>query len=245
MPRAVVLGQSILYMGVATHWGMKIDGTWYELEGANKSENRAPNKVVRSWGTKSGQGASPLVGRGLVGITNYSDSEIWAFCNQWVESHPFYNLMTSNCQTFARDLAYWACDGACDMPPMESGTGCNAQKGGAFAVVAGGVAKTRIQSWHVEAQSNVFHASFAGPKAGLDARAGEQGFGAFADACLYRAEARGPGIGVHCGLNLDTGCGVRNGNYEGSWLGWGVTIGKNGLSLNTPLIGFSFGSGRA
>jgi len=146
---------------------------------------------------------------------------------------------------FATDLAYWACGGACDMPPMESGDAAINRKGGTFAVSEGGAAKAHASTAHVEGRVNWLSVAVDGPRAGVDARAGEQGLGAFADASLARVEGRAGVFGAHFDLNASTGVGMRNGNGEASFLGFGFKAGLNGFTLNTPLGGFSFGSGRA
>lgn len=241
--RAVVLGKKILAPYLATHWALKIGDTWYEIAGASKSEN-GPNKINTNTGCRAMSGAVPL-GGGTVGSSDKSDAQIRTFCKQWIDQHPTYNVITSNCQMFATDLAYWACDGACDMPPMESGDASINQKGGGFAVSTPGAAKAHISTGHVEGRVNWLSGSLDGPRAGVDARAGEQGLGAFADASWARAEGRAGIVGAHLDLNVNTGVGMRNGNAEASLLGFGIKAGANGLCLNTPLGGLSFGSGRA
>jgi len=244
MPRAVILGKKILAPYLATHWALKIGDTWYDVPGASKSEKGAPNKIQKSYGRAAASGAVPL-GGGTVGNTGKSDQEILAFCRQWEREHPTYDVIQSNCQMFATDLAYWACEGACDMPPMESGNATISRKGGAFAVCENGAAKAHANTGHVEGRRAWLSGAVDGPRAGVDARAGEQGLGAFADASWVRAEGRSGVVGAHLDLNVNTGAGMRNGNAEASLLGFGVKVGVNGLSLNTPLGGLSFGSGRA
>ena len=65
------------------------------------------------------------------------------------------------------------------------------------------------------------------------------GFGTFADASLARVEASyGNIVGLHADLNANTGVGVRNGNFEAHFFGFGVKIGADGVEkINTPIGG--------
>ena len=55
----VVFGSKIIEGtgGVAQHWAIRIDGTWYEVPGASKEEKDAPNTIQSSSGEKSKGGA--------------------------------------------------------------------------------------------------------------------------------------------------------------------------------------------
>ena len=70
-----------------------------------------------------------------------------------------------------------------------------------------------------------------------EARVGGPGFGAWAEACLLRSEVSAGPIGVHVGPNLNTGMGVRGRNIDVHLLGSGMTVGADGLALDTPVGG--------
>ena len=64
-------------------------------------------------------------------------------------------------------------------------------------------------------------------------------FGAFAEVNFLQTQFSAPGnsLGLHYGVNLNTGLGVRNGNFEAHLLGFGAKIGTDGIEINTPTVG--------
>ena len=60
------------------------------------------------------------------------------------------------------------------------------------------------------------------------------------NASLVRVEANfGNVVGVKVDVNAKTGAGVRNGNVEAHFLGFGGKVGTDGVEMNTPLGGVS------
>ena len=71
---------------------------------------------------------------------------------------------------------------------------------------------------------------------------GQAQFGSFADASLSRKEIHlGNIVGSHCGLNVNTGLGLRNGNFDWHVLGFGFKFGWDGIEINTPVGGINLG----
>ena len=64
--------------------------------------------------------------------------------------------------------------------------------------------------------------------------------GAFADAALGRAELHILGVVVSIEPNLNTGIGLRDRQLEVKVLGFGFSLGSNGVGLHTPLGTFAF-----
>ena len=46
-------------------------------------------------------------------------------------------------------------------------------------------------------------------------------------------------IGLHIGLNANTGIGIRNGNLEAHLAGFGGKVGADGIEINTPVGGMN------
>lgn len=217
-------------VGVATHWAVKVGGTWYEIPG---DEN---NWVQRSHGTSAASGAAP-VGGGLVGTTNKSQAQIDQFINRWLREHPKYDWFTANCQCFSKDFVDFLCDGRAELPMMESGIRGRGVGPNAWSANGDGVALARATTGRSETQHGLARAAAEGPAAGAKAVCGNDGFGAFAKASVGRAEAALGPVGVHVEPNINTGVGVHGGNLEASVLGLGFQVGQDGLGLNTPLGG--------
>lgn len=62
----------------------------------------------------------------------------------------------------------------------------------------------------------------------------------FAEASLGRAEGQVGPVGARLEPNLNTGVGVREGQFQAKALGFGLSAGK-GLGIHTPLGSFGFG----
>lgn len=234
--RSVQIGRKPLAACFAHHWAIKIGDTWYEIEGASKSDSDAPNKINDSYGSESAGGAV-LIGGGLVGSTNKTDEQIRIFNEKWLRNHPKYDFKSDNCQLFATELAIWVTDGCCKLPKMQAGHGGNAHGPSAFADAKDGDARAYAGSGHAEAQGNVFRAAVNGPEAGAQALCGKAGFGAFGDASLGKAEVGIGGARVRYEPNVNTGIGVRQGNFEANLLGTGFKVGNDGIGINTPMGG--------
>jgi len=92
--------------GVLWHWGLSIDGSIYEVNGAMAV--MGPNGIVAA--------SSPLTKNirtklsqfhGFLDMpqtTNQTDEDIEEFSRRWVKRHPVYVALGPNCQTYAEDL---------------------------------------------------------------------------------------------------------------------------------------------
>ena len=63
------------------------------------------------------------------------------------------------------------------------------------------------------------------------------GFGAWANATLTRSDVKIGPVGGHVGFNANTGIEVRGGNLDVHALGFGGTVGADGVSIDTPFVG--------
>lgn len=221
---------------VVYHWALKVGDTWFEVDGAGKSGTGQPISVIRSKGIESSFGARPSSG-GIVGSTVKSDSEIDFFINSWLVKHPTYDWRLSNCQTFVTDFAMWLSEGSARLPSMEAGFGENRTGPSAFAGTVPGEATAGAWVGHVETQLGVFRTSASGPSALASALCGSTGFGALANASVGRAEVAVAGVGLHADLNIATGVGLQHGRLVLRLLGFGLTAGHGGASIETPVGG--------
>lgn len=234
--KSVVLGKKVLVPYAAEHWAVKVDDTWYEVPGVSKSET-GPNKIQVSYGRVAKSGAVPF-GGGLVGSTDKSQSEIDKFITNWEKQNPFYDFMTTNCQKFAKEFVDFLCDGCAQLPMMNAGIRGHGVGPRAWSTSANGTAVANASVGRSETQHGVARAAAEGPAVGAKALCGDEGFGAFAKASVGRAEAGiGNPVGVHVDLNINTGVGVHDGNFEASVLGFGTKIGQGGFEVNTPIGG--------
>jgi hypothetical protein len=92
--------------GVLWHWGLSIDDSIYEVNGAMAV--MGPNGIVAA--------SSPMVKRvrtnimqfhgflDLPHMTRKTDEDIEEFSRRWVKLHPIYRTLGPNCQTYAEDL---------------------------------------------------------------------------------------------------------------------------------------------
>jgi len=205
----------------AQHWIVTV-GDWMYQAGDTDGMNVADRDDA----------SASQAGRRKVGVTEKTDDEIWDFVCDWNDeeggSRP-YNLLTNSCQTFAVHLARFLCNGEGRLP---TAGGAQLAAGEDHFVAAVGVGE-------------VVSASFDGMKAALSAPSlavqGIKGKGAFIKAEFGKAEVAAETslgrVGLHWGLNANTGAGVRDGNAEASWLGFGVKAGKDGIGVQTPLFG--------
>ena len=129
MSREVHFGSKPLAAGLATHWAIQVGSTpkptWYEIPGASVKDKGAKNIIQKSFGSVAGSGAGrsetrrrtpdPEVKRNLrgfvqtsrssqLGTTKRTDDDIEEFNEKWVKANPEYNIASSNCQRFVRDL---------------------------------------------------------------------------------------------------------------------------------------------
>mmetsp|Transcript_58522 Transcript_58522/g.164080 ORF Transcript_58522/g.164080 Transcript_58522/m.164080 type:complete len:243 (+) Transcript_58522:70-798(+) len=233
----VVLGRKIL-APFASHWALKVGGVWYELMGASKKDDNAKNEVSRRRGSKCSElGASPSLG-GVVGTTHESEAEIASFIESWLGQHPIYNLMTCNCQMFVKDLADFVCEGHARLPMMDSGLRDHGGGSDSWSLAATCKSVARASVGRSEIQHGIFKFQAEGPNAGVEAIArNDEGFGVFADASLARVSGHIGPVGVRFEPNLNTGYGVRSGNFEANALGFGIKLGQDGIGVQSPIMG--------
>lgn len=206
---------------IGQHWIVRVGDYLYQA-GDSDGYNKA-FRMPRS------SDVAPLGGYTRAGETARSDEEIAAFVGRWNtkdKGQEEYGLLTNSCQTFAFHLVHFLCDGEGKLPTAgglqvqvedrhfvaTAGLGEIASLGGAGAKVA-----------------------LTGTNVGIQGIAG-QGF--FMKAELYHLEAGVDTplgrVGVHQGINLNTGAGLRDGNAEATVLGLGWRVGKDGVGLRTP-----------
>jgi hypothetical protein len=244
MPRTIKLGRKPVVWPVASHWAIKVGGTWYEIEkSSQKDEHGHRNLVIRSCSDQAASSAGSLGGE-IVGETTKSDDEIYAFINRWLSRHPYYDALAHNCQMFAYELVVFLTDGGNFRLPHSFDSAvtppglANSRQPDAFAVVEDGIAIAHAGTGEIRDSIGPVGAMYRGPSCELAAVAGP-GLGAWVGASpLGRAELNwGPVAGVHVEPNLNTGVGVRDGNLDVHLFGFGGRFGADGLEVNTPLGG--------
>ncbi len=214
--RPVKLKRSMIVPLVADHWAVQVGDTWYEVAGKSEDDMH----INKSYGDKAESG-SRAFGSEIVGVTTKTDEEIKKWIDMWVLQHVTCVLIRRNCQKFAFELIWWLTDGVFKVRTSEMNqTTSIADIMSCFSDNPG--------SLSVSHEGNVIKSQkVAGP-----------GLGAFADAKLYENSVDfGKVAGFHFGLNVSTGIGVRNGNAEVHLLGFGGKVGKDGVEINTPILG--------
>jgi len=106
---------------------------------------------------------------------------------------------------------------------------------GADAVSDGNTALARATVGRVDGQLGFVAVGAEGPNAGAQARLGNGEAYAGVQASLVCAELKDGPLAIRFEPNVNTGAGVRNGNVEGSLVGFGGAIGKDGVSIKTPI----------
>lgn len=205
----------------AQHWIITVGELKYQagnVEGFNRANASAA----------SGKRA----GRTQVGTTKRTDEDIAQYIELWNSDgggfYP-YNLLSNSCQTFATHLVRFVCEGQGKLPNQ------------------GGFSMTKdSKSWNMAASvGEVACASAGGAKMAVSGTAvgmqGIRGEGGFFQAEMFKATAGTDTplghVGVHLGPNANTGIGVRNGNAEATFMGFGGKAGKDGVGVRTPLGG--------
>ena len=84
------------------HYAVKVDDRWYEV--ANDTGAFSGIMGMKNGHTRTARGGAVL---SLAGATFKTFNEIREYCDKWLEDHPDYKLLETNCQTFALDLAQW------------------------------------------------------------------------------------------------------------------------------------------
>ena len=222
------------------HWAIKVGEVWYEIRGPKLDKNKE-NKININRGNMAKSGAGAFGGE-IVGTTDKTDIEISCWYEQWVSKNPDYHLLKDNCQKFAFDCMVWLTknnykfDHRVDAGNINtgqfwaSGGFAVAQKGNAIAAIVLG--QFHYSNYLLNAKIKVGQFSgqvVAGPGAGV-----------FVDTTVVDLSVSfGNVIGIHTGLNVNTGIGIRNGDAELHLLGFGGKIGVDGVEFNTPIGGLN------
>jgi hypothetical protein len=214
----------------------KIEKPWSELRNAVKS-------FVRSFGSQ------------IIGITNKTDEEIATFINNWQKQNRNVSDMLENCQKFAYEFIFFLTDGVNFRLPvrLDDAHAVNDfdifyifmdvdqyAKWSFFTVVQDGIAMARLATFDHRFVRGAIHAMFLGPSIAVSTVCGLPGFGIWLDLVLFSMQcSAGRWLGFQLCPNLNTGLGVRDGNFELALLGYGFKIGLDGFEINTPIGGFS------
>ena len=243
MTRAVKLGRKLLSVPAGFHWAVKVGNTWYEIaiDGGKKAKR---TKVNRNRGSSASSGAGSLGGE-LAGETDKTDDQIDQWIESWIRAHPDYGLTAANCQKFAWEFMDWLTDGnficphkfdAADYKGLVDNFGVHT-----FARAEDGnaIARFSLGKTGREMSGGIISAGGRFTEAKVQAVAGP-GLGVWADASLCRLEGSiGNIVGMHIDPNVNTGAGIRNGNLDVHVLGFGGSIGADGVSWDSPLGGVS------
>jgi hypothetical protein len=244
MPERIVkLGRQMIAppSPVAHHWAIQVGDVWYEIAPKQKQDGRSPNRINRNHGDQASSGAGKFGGE-IVGKTDKTDSQIDSWLERWLDDHPDYDFMEDNCQKLAYEFMMWLTDNnyRCDHRVDAGNIDTKDREFWAadgFAAAKGGNAIASVGLGQGHVSKGPFNMKIKVGQASAQAVAGP-GFGAFADATAFDASySAGNIIGLHVGLNANTGAGARNGNLEAHLLGFGGKIGADGLEINTPIGG--------
>jgi len=236
MSTKVYIGRKQLAMMGVHHWAVKVGSVWYEIKGAGKKANNSPNEIVVSYGGCSAGGAQV---QSCVGKTYKDHEDITNFNDRWMKKHPKYNFMWGNCQIYARELVIWCCGVNVAWPPnfnIESSAPTGRVGQNTHFIKDSGSIKASVGHLTLDGNIGPVRGLVAGPKAAFEAYNDGNNLGVFADVEAYRAEAD---IGIASAAyapNVSTGVGVRNGNVEASFLGFGMGVGEDGFKVKTPLV---------
>jgi len=236
MTRTVWLGRKLIndILGLA-HWAVKVDKTWYEIYVASKS--RKINEIRKSFGKAAESGAGPFGGE-PVGKTSKTDEEIESFNYRWSQTNPRYNVFFENCQKYAIEFIRWLTNNNYRLAHLPNS-----------GYVVDYPVENKIsvsENNHKFSHAHLFekHESI-GPLSNkltflsgdVEAAAAKSGVGAWVDASLLNVETKIGTASIHCGLNGNTGLGVRQGNLDVHLLGFGVKVGVDGVAVDTPVVG--------
>ena len=167
------------------------------------------------------QSARPIRGTlTLSGVTSRTDEEILDFTRNWNRRYQKYNLLSTNCQKFARDLVEFLIGGSyqppCPLPQASVGSWqCNS---GHFKAKSKhiGFKVSKWSSGKGGAIWGVFGVEAEGPKVakGLFSRHHFGNLGPLAEASLFRLEAKCLPIRFRLEPNLNSGIGLKDGQLQ-------------------------------
>jgi len=237
----VWLGTKSIVGPLAHHWAVRLggsaknsNGSWYELDGATKSQKKAGGRNTINGGypgdahysdeSRIGATCSKIVGK-----TKKSSEEIKQYNTTWLKKHPTYNVSICNCQMYVYDFVEWLTNGSHDLPQMQSSLSAYANGPSSFSTT--GVSYASVGK--ASAQASVLGVEARGPSCGASCNNG-----LYANASVGAAEVKVAGVSARFEPNVNTGIGQRqDGNYGVSVVGFGVGAGENGLSIDTPVGG--------
>eukprot|EP00090_Calanus_glacialis_P017492 TRINITY_DN2722_c0_g1_i1.p1 TRINITY_DN2722_c0_g1~~TRINITY_DN2722_c0_g1_i1.p1 ORF type:complete len:609 (-),score=70.92 TRINITY_DN2722_c0_g1_i1:93-1679(-) len=182
----------------------------------------------------------------FVGKTKMTDEEIEVVYENWSKDKT-YCLPTRNCLKFAYELIEILTDGNYWIPHSNvvansisensriGGTCIKWGQGLGTAIRRKGTGDTRFTLGLFGLRCRF------GPEFQAQFLSGRSGLGIFLNLSCNRVEFSigWPWLGgdLHADINLNTGLGARNGNFEVHLLGFGGKVGTDGIELNTPWFG--------
>ena len=184
----------------------------------------------------------------LSGTTTKTDEDISDFIKQWIAKNKKYNLVGSNCQTFARDLVEALVGGSYQPPcplPQASVTVWSC-KAGEFEAKSEkyGFEMRKCATGKVGGIWHLFGFEMEGPMVakGIFSQMHHRNWGPFADVSLFRIEAKCVPLRIRLVPNLNSCFGVKNGQLQLKLGGFGISIAAwGGVGFSTPLGGVGLG----
>ena len=173
------------------------------------------------------------------------DVEIFLWRVQWLAWNPDYDVLKDNCQKFAYEFIIWLTNNNYKLDHRVDAGNIFTEirqfwANDGFAVAQDGNAIANYGLGQGEASKGPFSIKAKVGQVTGQVVALPAGIGGFVDATLVDARASfGNIIGIHVGLNANTGIGIRNGNAEAHYFGFGGKIGVDGVEINTPYFGFN------
>merc|ERR1712151_43386 len=158
-----------------------------------------------------------------------------------------YNMLTCNCEHFARAMTEGK-PRSTQQDALTELTENTFKKGRPLRGLANGFKQlndcgdadlhrnAKVRHGQASASAGPFRAAANGPCAEADASL-NNGPRAYAKLEACRAEADAGPVGVHAGLNCNTGAHIEDRSFGAALLGFGFAWGSGGLELNTPFGG--------
>jgi len=232
----------------ATHYAVRVGhpetGDCYEVEQEGK-----PNKIMSINGLElNGEPKKAKEIKGtltLSGSTLKNDISILEFNKNWSTRYPTYVLLGANCQKYARDclefLVEGSYEGPCPLPQADWGA-WHCSKG-SHRVEEAGVWHRKWTAGKIGAIFMIFGFEAEGPKiaSGGSKEYYYENWGSFIEVSLFRIEAKFVPLRARIDLNVNTGFGMRDGQFQAKLVGFGISIGNNGVGVSTPVVGLGLG----
>ena len=240
--RIVKLGRKPILLPIAHHWAIQVGDKWYEIIQKNWETRRNAVNICIGYAAISTAGK---FGGELVGKSTKTDKMIITWLNMWLALNPFYNLLSDNCQKFSYEFMVWLTDHnyLCDHRVDAGNINTFVLRNGLISRSAIAASKGGNFIYHINSGENnmttvgPFNKKTKGANLTAQAVAGP-GLGVFLDVGHSDTSVSiGNLIGLHIGLNANTGIGARNGNLEAHLAGFGGKVGADGIEINTPAGG--------